>query len=398
MYTFLTSLHSRCRLLWASFILFIINLLLYIFIISFHSFLPFNTATYEHSYRYLHDARMEHTSSFTLLRALGIYDAQFYLRIADKGYPYHPRITSTDSFYIGERSTYAFFPFFPITVSLLNMILHNIELSAFIITNSFLFLGIYSLLSLISYISSEQIAIKTASLILLYPFSIFFRTYFTESLYLVLLIGFAYFLIKERLVFATICLAFLNITKATGWLLNLYLMFVIWKKWKSGTISSLSSIGLFFLLVIPSVIWIVFCWYQTGNPFYFFAVRAQWASFGYLVIFHNLSQFFRFDLLPIHGGHYSKIDMLSVFTVASLLFLSWRKLPKHLWWISFCLFISPLLVTDTMSYSRYQIVSFPLFFYVAKTLPQKYFFLISMLFIFLLGLTSLLLVNGYWLG
>lgn len=398
MYTFFTSLPSHYRLLLASFLIFIINLLLYLFMTSFHNVLPFNTATYENSYRYLHDARMENTSSFALLRALGIYDAQFYLRIADKGYPYHPRITSTDSFYIGERSTYAFFPLFPITVSLLNLIPRNIELSAFIMTNTFLFLGIYSLLLLISYISSEKTAMKTVVLLLLYPFSIFFRTYFTESLYLILLIGFAYFLIKEKLVFAAICLAFLNITKATGWLLNLYLMFVIWKKWKSGTISALSSIGLFFLLIIPSVIWIVFCWYQTGNPFYFFAVRAQWASFGYLVIFHNLSQFFRFDLLPIHGGHYSKIDMLSVFSVASLLFLSWRKLPKHLWWISLCLFLSPLLVTDTMSYSRYQTVSFPLFFYIASTLPQKYFFLLSISFFILLGLTSLLLVNGYWLG
>jgi hypothetical protein len=376
------------------------NMFLYVWMVGFHPLIPFSKTNYAYNaHHYLKDPRIENPSSFSFLRALGEFDGQWYLRIADKGYPFHPaKVQDVNNHQIMDGLTYAFFPLYPLSVTLVNFLFHQVELSAFIMSNVFLLLDFVALFLLTKSISSEQTALKTVCLFFLYPLSIFYHTYFTEGLYLLLLLGFAYFLLKKNITLATLCLAFLNVTKATGWLLDIYLLWLFWKAYKEKSYSLVQLIGLFFILILPSVLWILFCWYQTGNPVYFVSIRSNWSHVGYFAIFHNLSLFLKFDLLPFHYFHSSKLDILSIFTTGVLLFLSVKKIPSQLWWISFCLFLSPLLVTDTMSYSRYQIVSFPLFFYLAQVLPKKYVLLLSSFFFVLLGLTALLLVNWYWLG
>lgn len=383
-----------------SFLIFIFfTIVFYTWVTTFHSVLPFNRDNYMYgAHHYLQDPRLKSPHSFDFLRALGVFDAQWYLRIADKGYPYHPNPPILQDHTVMGGASYAFFPLFPLLIAGVNFFFHHIELSAFFLTNVLLLADFVSLYFLIRKIGGETLAYKTIYLLFLYPMAVFFHTYFTESLYLFLLIWFTYFLYEKKLLYATICLALLNVTKATGWLLNIYLLWIFWQEYKnkSHTLKQLASS--FIILIFPALAWMLFCWYQTSNPFYFLAVRSLWSNVGYLALYHNLSLFFQFDLLPFHYYHHSKLDILSIFTVSVLLFLSWKKIPHVFWWISFCLFLSPLLVTDTMSYSRYQIVSFPLFLYLAKTLPHTIYCILIVVFSILLVLTSLLLVNWYWLG
>jgi len=151
------------------------------------------------------------------------------------------------------------------------------------------------------------------------------------------------------------------------------------------------------IAVIPIILWILYCFLQTGNGIYFLTIRTTWASLQ-MPFLHNILVILSFPKLPLHGFHYSQIDVLVIIFVFCLLVLSRKSLKPELWIISFLLWLGPLLITDTMSFSRYQIVSFPLFIYLSQKLSGfKYGILLAF---FLIGLffVSLFFINWYWIG
>jgi hypothetical protein len=92
------------------------------------------------------------------------------------------------------------------------------------------------------------------------------------------------------------------------------------------------------------------------------------------------------------------VDAVVVITTAILLFLGRKKIPVKIWFVSFSLWLTPLLFSDLISFARHQSVSFPLFLYLSMVLRgYKYQFLLS---VFLLGLfvVSLFFINWYWVG
>src|SRR3989344_4143949 len=73
----------------------LINLALYIFIYIFGPTVEFARHNYFYnSHHYLEDLRAVDGSAFNFLRSLGQYDAQWYLKIAQEGYPKNPKVIS----------------------------------------------------------------------------------------------------------------------------------------------------------------------------------------------------------------------------------------------------------------------------------------------------------------
>jgi hypothetical protein len=391
-------LHKNRTLLTHILSISLINCLLYLFITLFHAKLPFNTYNYTNNAHHFLTGNRSEGKPFTLLRALGQYDAQWYLKIAQNGYPQHPISDAMSDKKHMDGLSYAFFPLYPLVLSGINIFFKNIELSAFLLSNGLFIINILLLFSLTKKISSEKTAIKTMYLIFLFPFSIFFRSYFTEGLYLSLLLLFAQFLLEKKYIPATFALSLLNITKANGWLLNGVLLYFIWSSYRKKQLPGKVAILLLALLILPTFLWMTFCYIQTGNPLYFLTIRSAWSSYGMFAILHNFQTLLQFPQLPIHDFHASQIDTFCMFIIGILLIVSRKHLPPALWWISFSLWLSPLLVTDTMSFTRYQIVSFPIFYYLAITLNKKYYFSILSLFTAGLLFFSLGFVNWYWIG
>ena len=168
----------------------IINIIFYGFIILFNTRIPFSAYDYRvNAHHYLTDQRIN-KKSFNLLDALGQYDAQWYLKIAEKGYPKNPAPETLDNKKIMGGLSYAFFPFYPVILSIFNAPIGNIEFSAFTVANILLILNFLSLYFMIKQFYSPGIAFKTIFLLFLFPFSMFYRSYFTEGLFLFLLIWF----------------------------------------------------------------------------------------------------------------------------------------------------------------------------------------------------------------
>src|SRR5581483_10745435 len=95
-----------------------INIALYFFIFFFQDKISFNIRNYTISaHHYLVDARSR-GGSFDFLRALGQFDAQWYLKIAEKGYPENPQLIPNVNKDINSGLSYAFFPLYPLLLSL----------------------------------------------------------------------------------------------------------------------------------------------------------------------------------------------------------------------------------------------------------------------------------------
>lgn len=379
----------------------LINIFLYLSLFYFHSTMQFNSINYLYNaHHYKPDPRINH-KSFSFFNALGQYDAQWYLKIAEKGYPTQPQKITLSNKKTMDGLLYAFFPLYPLILSLINFIFHNIELSAFMLANIFLIGNFFSLYKIITLFYPKNIAIRTIFLLFLFPFSIFYRSYFTEGLYLFLLTWSIYFFAKKRYIATSALLGLLLITKANGFLLNIFFIYYVIKKRKLDTTSWKKLLAIFSIMIAPLCLWIVFCFYKTHNPFYFITIRSAWFNLGIfspVTIGYNLYLMINFFKLPLHAFHYSQVDSFMVFATGMVLFFSFKKIPHILWIVAFSLWLSPLLVTDTQSFSRYQSISFPMFLYLAKVMPPWCYKILTVVFFSMLIFISIAFVNWYWIG
>ena len=376
------------------------NIILYIFISLNYNRLPFQREPYLYqSHHYIQDDRV-YGGPFNLITALGNYDAQWYLRIANAGYPDKQEMRTHTNPYEMEGLTYAFFPFYPLLVHILNIPFNQIEVTAFIFANLLLIANFTSIYYVISKLYSEKIAIKTNFLLFLYPFSIFYRSYFTEGTFLFLFIWFCYFLLRKRWLLVSIILSLLYITRPNA--IALYAFFIpylIWSVWKKKLVLT-EAAAMLIITAIPLAYWIYFNYKHAGDALMWHDVEAVWykATYPFQPIVDNVKTLISWPHLAFHGYHESKVDT-GVFIVSAMLtILSKKYFKPEIWFITLILVFSPLLVKDFMSYSRYQMVIFPLFVYLAKkTNKYTYAALIS---IFTIGLfiTSLYFVNWYWIG
>ncbi|HSW96284.1 MAG TPA: glycosyltransferase family 39 protein [Candidatus Saccharimonadales bacterium] len=390
------------QVLFIPFIVFLIlNISLYLCIYFFHSTIPFSKFDYIYNaHHYKQDPQIIH-KQFSFITALGQYDAQWYLKIAEEGYPSNPKNVNNKNKKSMDGLVYAFFPLYPACLSIINSIFHNVELSAFIFANVFLVLNFFSLYKLICLFYPSKIAIRTIFLLFLFPFSIFYRSYFTEGLYLFLLIWSTYFFVKKKYIITSLFLGLLLVTKANGFLLNIFYIVYLITQARINAISWRKTVVLLSFMITPIIVWVLFCFFRTGNPFYFITVRSQWFSLGVfspLTILYNLYLVYNFFNLPLHSFHYSQLDTAMILFVSVVLLGSFKKIPQVLWIVIFSLFLSPLLVTDTQSFSRYQSISFPLFMYLAIISKNFYYKILIIVFYILLLLLSIGFVNWYWIG
>ena len=376
------------------------NIAIYAIMVEFHAALPFQRINYVYnSHHFLPDSRAS-DGPFDFLRALGQYDAQWYLKIAATGYPANPSVTSMADKAVMDGLTYAFFPLYPMLVATANLVIGNVELAAFVVSNLLIIANAFSLYFLIRKLFNPALAIKTTLLLFLFPFSIFFHSYFAEGLQLLLLIWITYFLIQKKFLPCGVLLGLLNVTKGTSLLVNV--LFIVLLAHQVFTHKLKFASGFLYLVVtaIPLSLWAIYNYVQTGNLFYFYAIQKSWDSTpAYLHLFQNLWTILRLFELPLHFFHGSYINTALAIFILILLILSRKHLPPILWWTSFLLWFTPFISIDLMSFSRYQSVSFPLFLFVALLARNnKVFVPIVVVFSGLLIFTSLCFVNWYWVG
>lgn len=374
----------------------LINILLFLFIIKFNNKVKLNLRFYNAAVHFYEDPRIN-SKNFDFFKSTSVYDAQWYLEIAKSGYPKINSNFKLIDFRKNEPHKYAFFPLYPFLLYLVNIPVNNLELTAFFLSMIFTLINFCLLYFFISLIDTKKTSVKTALLLFTFPLSIFYRSFFSEGLFLFLLLLFVIFLYKKKFYLSGVFLGLSLVTRANSLPLVLLIFFDFYKNYKKVLIKSkiIGLIGLIFTIFLPLFIWMLVNYYLTGNFFTFLMVR----NFSFLdPLLNNLYRIVEFPFLPSHAFADSKIEVLSVFTLLYFLLKSKRTLDYRLWWIMFSSWLFPLLTTPLISYSRYQIVSFPIFYYLARQLKNWRYSIVFSSFLIGLFFLSLYFVNWYWFG
>ena len=374
------------------FIAFVIfNVFLFIWMGLGHGQVHFDKFDYsKNSLHYVQDSRVNNPESFNLLRALGQYDSQFYLKIADTGYSTNPPNRA-------DTQTYAFSPAYPILIAGVHLAIPSLELSALVVSQALLLLCFVLIYWAVTRWYSFALAGKAAWLLFLSPFSIFYRGYFSEGLFLALLIIYLDAIRSKKWLVAALSAGFLVTTRFVGLAAILVLAGMLLVELRNKKINLTRAVKYLCLSIIPLAVFMLFCFLKTGNPLFFIKVRALWWV-PYPIPFAPLYAIANFWSLNWHRFHSSRVDVISIVLAGVLIYKSRRWLPRSWWYTSLLLWFIPLVTSDTMSASRYQIVNFPLFVYAAYVLKRHTYRTVVVVSALALMYVSIYFVNWYWVG
>jgi hypothetical protein len=354
--------------------------------------IPFSYDSYNRNYVYVENQRAIN-GKISLQHSLSSWDAQWYLRITETGYSNVKSVPKGTI--IPEQLNYIFFPLYPFLIRMCMVIFQSPILSAFVLSHILMFLILFSAFYIGKKTNSEQLGGKFALILLFSPFSVYFRSYYPESLLLLLIMWFGYFIYMKKFLASSILLSLINITKGNAALINILYQVDLFKhRKKFGTIKYLA---LSFISFFSVSIWIVFSYIQSGDFLYLIHIREAWLSSnnGIITLVHHALTF------PIQWTHTfgsSQIEIIMVL-ITGLVILNMRdKIPKKYQLISLSLYLLPIFLNGEVSFSRLQLVSFPIFLFIAKVTSDKFFNLLLASSYALMILFSIMFVNWYWVG
>ena len=209
-----------------------------------------------------------------LLSILTHWDGGWYLRIAQEGYSFTP----------GKPSSIGFFPFYPLLVWLLALVLQNAAIAAVVISNcSLLAAGL--LLNALVRLDYRENAISCAAVMLLMfsPVSFFFSSAYSESTFLLLSIGAFLAARRGNWLVACLCGGALAATRNVGVLIAipLFLEYVrqVWRPGAGLKPFLTLRILLFALIPLGLILFLLFNYFKFGDPFAYVKATAVWGRY-----------------------------------------------------------------------------------------------------------------------
>ncbi len=325
---------------------------------------------------------LPHSGKFNgdFLKSLANWDGGHYLGIAQFG--------------VSEKFQYAFFPFYPLIIRILNQVIQNYQMSAILISGLSAFLGIHLLYKLISKDFDKRIAEKVILTLLFFPTSFYFLTAYSEGLFFFLVVACFYFLRSHKLFWATIFASLASATRLVGLALVLGLLIEI------ITTSGINRKNWFVLL--SPVGFLIYCGYlynHTGDPFYFISAENHWQRY----ITAPVISFWETIKSLSQNGFIEKnftalLDLIFAIFGVGFAIRTFRFLPPAYSIYSLASVIIPLFTPTLASMPRFLLPVFPLFILVSLT-KNKYMNLTFQIFsLMLLAIFSVLFVNGYWVS
>jgi hypothetical protein len=322
--------------------------------------------------------RYERPARFDFFELWVAADAQWYLAIADDGYPtrdgFDRGTTSATAAprEIAERDTqikYAFFPLWPLTMRALTVLGMRAEVAGFLLANALGLVASLVLFGLLERRWDRGVAFGSVVLLFASPFALFFSVPFSESLFLLLAVLATSAVERERFAWAALWIGLAVVTRATGVaLLLLPIGWIAAKAWSARRVEPRSARPLAWLALsaLAPVAYLAFLWKRTGDPLFFNVVTKGWGGAQGLEspwknLVHNTWETLRsFDAMPWHAFHRSQLDFLVLVVALVLLAIGARILPLHQWLLAAGLLAIPLLTKDLMSFGRYSVVAWPL--------------------------------------
>lgn len=321
------------------------------------------------------------------------FDGRNYLKIVLDGYD--------PNYYLDLK---VFFPAYPLLIRILSFNLSLNPVVAGLFASLMFFVAALVMIDKVLSIDKTKAneRYRTILLILAFPTSFFFVSLYTESLFLFLAVTSFYFMRKRNFVLASIFVAIATATRITGLAL---IPPLLWESYiayrEKGRIPwwvLVSPLGLaFYGAYLYSI---------SGEFFAFMVGQNHWnRSIGLLSPYNAFKEGLANAL---YGSQITRHDFIGrsmeVFEVAfamlfvALLAISFRKI-RFLYWLYGVGCAIPVFFSGILSsVHRYIIVVFPLFFFLVKSMPKKYFYAWLTISSILLAYMAALFLRGYWVA
>ncbi|MCX8094558.1 MAG: hypothetical protein N3E50_10405 [Candidatus Goldbacteria bacterium] len=259
----------------------------------------------------------------------------------------------------------AFFPMFPLIVKYLKFLFGgDIFYTAFILSNIFCLVAVIFLYNLTYLIYSEKVALYTIVFFMASPTALFYSTFYTESLFLMLVTLFFLLLYYKKWFYAALVTGFATATRNVGIFLSFILVFEYFrnKKWiiKLGDY----KIIFYFILSLTGIIsFMIFLKIKYGDFFYFVKATQNWPerngiTFPFWDFFKwlkNITVTFQFKIT------HDRNNLSFLYILATLLLVIWgiKKIRlEHAIFLLLVLFIISV-QPRIISCSRYLSSAFP---------------------------------------
>jgi hypothetical protein len=314
-------------------------------------------------------------------------DAQWYLAIAEDGYPSRSEIEAADATSrpkviantdVGLK--YAFFPLWPVVIRATAFVVPDLDTAAFSAANVLSVVALLWLYRLLAGRSGRNAAFWTVTVLACWPFAMFLHVPFTESLFLLLSVATFAASEKRRWFWAGVCIGLASVTRPNG--IALFVVPLVrhaawlWRERRWDWRESARLLWLF-VAALPIGAFLVHNAVKTGDPFYFTRV-SEWWGYEPTSVLQNLwnntaGAVMGFPQLPIHGFHRSQIDVAVMALWVFGLVAGVRVVPAHYTAYGAVVVLIPLMTKgDLMSFSRYALMAWPVFCVPVLLLKDKH--------------------------
>ncbi len=313
------------------------------------------------------------------------WDSFWYLDIAQNGYSLKHNPWGLYNI--------VFFPLYPFLIKLFSFLTFgNFILAGWILSIVFLLLTLFYFFKLAKEFHPEINPYLPIVFLLIFPTAFFLNALYTEALFLFLSLAVFYYGLKKKFLYAGIFGLLASLTRVTGILLFIPL---IWEYFKNNGFKLKSVISLkilpIFLVPLGTFGFFLYHYFKFGNFFLFFEVQKNWGRAFTLQKGH-------FDFFSNPAIVNFILDVFFIVFALIILYFVFKKLRTSYGFYMLATIAIALSTGTFMSIGRYILVLFPIYILLASIKNQYLQQALTFVSILLLALYTILFVNNYWAG
>ncbi|MFH0853372.1 MAG: glycosyltransferase family 39 protein [bacterium] len=319
------------------------------------------------------------------------WDSGWYSKIVEQGYSIK-----------GPQSSVVFAPLYPAVIRAVNPIVGNHWVAGLIISNLSFIVALLIILRLARLYLNKTAARLTIVYLLIFPTSLFYSAYYSESLFLLWSSLSVYFYLKKRYFLTGLFGLFASLTRVVG--IALFAAYIIGLVWQQKDKLKKITKEVLWVLLIPLglIVFSIILHIQVGQPLAWLTYQSGWNGWDSSLVSFILSGSDGF--MQIYNWQYLDIIVSAVLLVFFIFFITKlakrQDIDKALPAYSIILVMLPFSNGSFISLARYMVVAFPTFMMLADYSQRSGIAnrLILFLSSALLVVYSVLFHNWYWVG
>lgn len=326
-----------------------------------------------------------------LLWAWANFDGVHYISIAEKGY---------------LQFQQAFFPFYPMVVRFFARLTGEYLITGLFVSNLSFLAALYLFFKLIILDFKKNIAKRAIFYLLVFPTSFYFGSFYTESLFLLLIVGSFYSARKGNWLIAGLLGGLASVTRLIGIFLFPALIVEWYLQSHKESRTKIKDLLPLFLISLGLIFYMWYLKKTTGDPLYFFHMQPLFGAersgdriiLLYQVFWRYLKMIFTTKLDILYFAVWLEF-LSSVLFLILTLFSLFRLRTSYSAYMLFA-YLAPTLTGTFSSMPRYVLVLFPGFIILSLFAEKHRWLKIAypIVCVLLLAVSTILFGRGYWVS